>query len=94
MSPNNVVTDDPVGFEPVEVQGFRKIINHFRGISVIYPNLTKKYLKMSTCNQLETLEYRSIMPKNPPRHCFANLVQISVSTYTNVIRVWIKKLLI
>ena len=50
----------------VEVQVFKKITDHFNGIYGIYPNLTKKNRKMSTCNRLdlETLGSRMIMPKN------------------------------
>ena len=37
-------------------------------LSPIYPNLTKKNQKMSTCNQLdlETLGYGLLMPKTSP----------------------------
>ena len=48
-----LVTDEPVEFEkePVEVQGCRKITDHFRGIYRIYhPNLIKENRRMSTCN--------------------------------------------
>ena len=54
-----LVTDELVEFEeqPVEVQDFREITGHSRGIYKIYPNPIKKNQKMSTCNwlDLETL---------------------------------------
>ena len=39
-----LVTDEPVEFEkqPVEVQDFRKITDHLRGIYTIYLKLIKK----------------------------------------------------
>ena len=39
--------------EPVEVQDYRKITDHFRGIYRIYPNLIKENRRMSTCNRLD-----------------------------------------
>ena len=41
---NRLVYNQPIEFEkqPVEVQDFRKITNHFRGIYRIYPNLTER----------------------------------------------------
>ena len=46
-----LVTDEPVEFrkQPVEVQDYRKITDHFRGIYRIYPNSMKKNRRMSTC---------------------------------------------
>jgi hypothetical protein len=70
-----VVTDEPVEFEkwPVEVQDCRKIIDHFRGIDGLYPNLIKENGRMSTCNRLDlqTLGSQPIMPKNLPDHWVA-----------------------
>jgi hypothetical protein len=37
--------------EPVEVQDFRRITDHFRGIYGIYLKLMQKTRRMSTCNQ-------------------------------------------
>ena len=56
--------------EPIEVQDFRKITDHFRGIYRIYPNLIKEIRRMSTCNRLDlqTLGSQPIMPKNLPDH--------------------------
>ena len=50
-----LVTDEPVesGKQPVEVEGFMIIIDHFRGIHRIFPLFTKKKQKISTCNQLD-----------------------------------------
>ena len=39
--------------EPVEVQDFRKLTDHFRGIYRIYLNLIKKIRKMSTYNWMD-----------------------------------------
>ena len=67
-----LVTNEPVEFEkePVEVQDYRKITDHFRGIYRIYPNLTKENRRMSTCNRLDlqTLGSQRIMSKNLPHH--------------------------
>ena len=68
-----LVTDEPDEFEkqPVEVQDYcRKITDHYRGISRIYPNLMKENRRMSTCNQLDlqTLGSQPVMPKNLPDH--------------------------
>ena len=43
-----LVTNEPVDFEkkPVEVEDFRKITDHFRGIYRIYPNLMKENQRM------------------------------------------------
>ena len=69
-----LVTNEPVEFEkyPVEFQDCRKIIDHFREIYRIYPNLIKENWRMSTCNRLDlqTLGSRPvIVPKNLPDHC-------------------------
>ena len=65
-----LVTDEPVQFEeePVEVQDFRRITNHFRGIYGIYLKCIKQNWKMSTCNRLdvESLQSWPTMPKNFP----------------------------
>jgi hypothetical protein len=47
------VTDEPVEFEkqPVEVQDFRRITDHFRGIGRIY--FKPKTKKISTCDRLD-----------------------------------------
>jgi hypothetical protein len=57
--------------EPVEIQDCMKIIDHFRGIYGIYPNLIKENRRMSTCNwfELQTLGSQPIMPKNLLDHC-------------------------
>jgi hypothetical protein len=57
--------------EPVEVQDCMKIIDYFRGIYRIYPNLRKENRRMSTCNwlDLQTLGSQPIIPKNLPDHC-------------------------
>jgi hypothetical protein len=65
-----LVADGPVEFEkqPVEVQGFRKITHHLRGLQRIYVKLIQKNRSMSTCNEfnLETLGSR---PIPIPYHC-------------------------
>ena len=50
--------------EPVEVQEYKKITDHFRGIYRIYPNLIKENWGISICNQLDlqTLGSQSVMP--------------------------------
>ena len=67
-----LVTNEPVVFEkqPVEVQDCRKIMDYFRGIYRIYPNLIKENRRMSTCNwlDLQTLGSQPIMPKNLSDH--------------------------
>ena len=65
------VNDDPVEFEkwPTEVEEFRKITEHFKGIWRINLKLIKKnHRKMSTCNRLnlETLGSRLLMSKIIP----------------------------
>ena len=57
--------------EPVEVEDYMKIIDHFRGIYRMYPNLMKENQRMSTCNQLDlqTLGSQLVMPKNLLGHC-------------------------
>ena len=56
--------------EPVEVQDYMKITDHFRGIYRMYPNLMKENRRMSTCNRsdLHTLGSQPVMPKNLPDH--------------------------
>jgi hypothetical protein len=69
-----LVTDEPVEFEKdsVEVQDFRKIADHFRGIWRIYLNLAQTLNReITTCHQrldLETLGSRPIMSRNLPGH--------------------------
>jgi hypothetical protein len=67
-----LVTYEPVEFEilPVEVQDYKKLTDHLRGIYKIYLNLIKENRRMSTCNllDLQTLGYQPIMPKNLPNH--------------------------
>ena len=48
-----LVTDEPVEFEkyPVEVQDFREITHHLRGIYRIF--LVKNNGKITTCNRLD-----------------------------------------
>jgi hypothetical protein len=55
---------------PVEVQDCRKITDHFRGIYIIYPNLSQENRRMLTCNKLglQTIGSQPIMPKNLPDH--------------------------
>ena len=66
-----LVTNEPVEFEkrPVEVRGFRRTTDHFRGIYGIYLGWIKQHRKMSTCNRLDLdspdLD-RLYMPKNFP----------------------------
>ena len=50
-----LVTDEPVEFEkqPVEVQDFRRITDHFRGIYGIYLKFIQKILRIPTCNRLD-----------------------------------------
>jgi hypothetical protein len=57
--------------EPVEVQHYKKITDHFRGIYRIYPNVIKENRRMSTCNRLDlqTLGSQPTMPKILPGHC-------------------------
>ena len=45
-----------------------KIIDHFKGIYGIYPNLLKENGRMSTCNRLDlqTIGSQPFMPKNLP----------------------------
>ena len=47
-----LVTNEPVEFEkqPVEVEDCSKIIDHFRGIYRMYPNIMKEIRKVSTRN--------------------------------------------
>jgi hypothetical protein len=56
--------------EPVEVQDYKKTIDHSRGIYRICPNLTKENRRVSTCNRLDlqTSGPHLIMPKNLPDH--------------------------
>ena len=65
-----LVTDEPVEVEKsqVEVQDFRRITDHFRGIYGICLNLLQKNRRMSPCNRLDlqTLGSELIMPKNLP----------------------------
>ena len=65
-----LVIDKHVEFEKYELQDFRNLTGHFRGIYNIYLNSRKKIQKMSTCNwlDLETLGYQLVMSKNIPRH--------------------------
>ena len=39
--------------EPIEVQDFRKIIDHLRGVYGIYLKLIQKNQKITTCNHLD-----------------------------------------
>jgi hypothetical protein len=39
--------------EPVEIQDFRKITVHFRGICGLYLKLFKKNQNITTCDQLD-----------------------------------------
>ena len=39
--------------EPIEVQNFRKIIDHLRGVYGIYLKLIQKNQKITTCNHLD-----------------------------------------
>ena len=54
--------------ELVEVQDWRKISDHFRGIYRIYPNPIKENRRMSTCNRLhlQTLGSQLVMLENLP----------------------------
>ena len=45
--------------EPVEVQDFRRIAYHFKGIQKIYLQLIKKNRKMSICKRLDLKTLRS-----------------------------------
>ena len=71
-----LVTNEPVEFEKelVEVQDYKKITNHFKGICKICPNLIKENRRMSTCNRLglQTLGSQPVMPKNLPYHWTQN----------------------
>lgn len=51
----SVVTDEPVELEKtvVDVQDFRRNIDHFRRICGINLKQTNKNQKMSTCDQLD-----------------------------------------
>ena len=51
--------------EPVEVQDYRKITFHFRGIYTIYPYLIRENWGMSTCNwlDLQTRGSQAVMSK-------------------------------
>ena len=44
-----LVTNEPIEFDKlaVEVQGYRKITDHIKGIYRIYPNLVKENRRMS-----------------------------------------------
>ena len=70
-----LVTYEPVEFEkqPVEVQDWRKITDHFRGIYRIYPNFIEENRRMSACIRLhlQILGSQPVMPKNLPDHCIA-----------------------
>ena len=58
--------------QPVEVQDFRRVTNHFRGMYGPYLNLIQKNWRMSSaCNRLDlqTPGSQLIMPKNLPHHC-------------------------
>ena len=76
-----LVTDGPVEFEkyPVDVQDYRKITDHFRGMYRIYPNSIKENRRMWTCNRsdLQTLRSQPIMPKNLSVHCFHRQVSMA-----------------
>jgi hypothetical protein len=58
--------------ELVEVQDWRKMTDHCRGIYKIYPNLVKENRRMSTCNRLDlqTLGSQPIKSKNLPDHWY------------------------
>ena len=53
---------------PVEIQDFKRITDHFRGIYRIYPNILKENRRMLTCNwwDLQTLGSKPVVPKNLP----------------------------
>ena len=65
-----LVTNEPVEFEKttVEVQDCRKIIDHFRGINSIYPNLIKGKPDDVNMLDLQTLGSWPVVPKNLPDH--------------------------
>jgi hypothetical protein len=68
-----LVTFGPVEFEKqrVEVQGFRKFTDHFRGICGIYFKLIKKNQKITSCDwlDLKTLGFvDQVCPKNLRGH--------------------------
>ena len=54
--------------EPVDVQDFRKIIDHFRGIYRTYPTLLRENRRMSTCKQLDLQTLRSQLTKVETRY--------------------------
>ena len=77
-----VVADQPVEFEklPIEVQGFRKSSDLFRGIQRTYLKFIKENRKMSTCWTWKTLGFPPIMPKILPGHCSKLLGLTCIST--------------
>jgi hypothetical protein len=60
----------------VEVQNFRKINDHCRGIYRIYPNSTKTTWKLSTCNCIMLFKFITMfcrtdnIPQNIPLHSY------------------------
>ena len=83
--------NEPVEFEkyPVEVQGCRKITDHFRGICRIYPNLVKENRRVSTCNRLDlqTQGSQPVMPENLPDHWYTGFNY----TYLDITWTWSMK---
>ena len=77
----HLVTNKPVEFkkELVEVEDWRKITDHFRGIYRMYPNLMKENRRISTCNilDLQTLGSQLVKSKNSPI-TIADIVNISI----------------
>ena len=71
-----------------ELQDFRKIADHFRGIYRIYPSLMKENQRMLTCNRLDLQTFGSqlIMPKNLPNLWKCSLCRLICATrYRNTI---------
>ena len=62
-----LVTDEPIEFEnqPIEVQDFKKITHHFRGIYGIYFKLLTKNRKITACNQLDLETLDSYAQESP-----------------------------